>query len=170
MIYLITLKRAMSNQTIEDVVTIAIHFETVCLSCRYSQILGKYLQRKYGDPYPLTHCTLQIGQLGISIELGKFKEYVYNRTPETRFSYLYSIRKIDAKEIYDRVTVYRDLWQPYRSLLAYSKPNTPLCTDFLNYCLFKIEDIRRELPIEFLERLIRSQRGLLIDHGKVHRS
>lgn len=150
---------------IPKTITIGIHFETVCLSCRYSQILGKYLQRKYDDPYPLTHCVLQIGQLAVSIELGEFKEYVYNRIPETRFSYLYSCTQERARAIYDRVIVYRDSWQPYESLLAYRKPDTPLCTDFLNYCLFKIEDIRREVPIEFLARLIRSQRGLLIDHG-----
>lgn len=157
----------MANYSIPETITIGIHFETVCLSCRYSQLLGKYLQRKYDDPYPLTHCVLQIGQLGISIELGEFREYVYNRTQETRFSYLYSVRKTDARKIYDRVTVYMGSWKSYESLLAYRKPDNPLCTDFLNYCLFKIEDIRRELPIEFLARLIRSQRGLLIDHGNL---
>lgn len=160
----------MANYSIPETVTIGIHFETVCLSCRYSQLLGKYLQRKYGDPYPLTHCVLQIGQLAVSIELGEFREYVYSQTRETRFSYLYSVRKTNARKIYDRITVYRDSWQPYESLLAYRNPNIPLCTDFLNYCLFKTEDIRREIPIEFLERLIRSQRGLLIDHGKISAS
>lgn len=153
----------MSEFSHVDLIPVAVHFETIRESCRYSQIIGKFVKRKYLDPYPLPHVTIQIKTIGIALVYGQLTNYPYQKTDETKFSYIWHVSAKSANNMLHRYQTIQESFTPYNSVAQYFKSDRPWCTDIANQVLFGSEDIKHLPPIEYLDRLCSKERGYLLN-------
>ena len=143
-------------------IPVAVHFETVKKSCRYSQIIGKLVKRKYLDPYPLCHVSVQIKTIGIALIYGKLNHYPYLQSDETLFSYIWHVTAETAHNMLSRYQTVEESFKPFNSVTQYLKPDQPWCTDIADWILFGSEDIKHIPPIKYLDLLCSKERGYLL--------
>ncbi len=148
-------------------VRIATHFYGIDFDDKYSRIAAKLLQRKYHDPYPLTHVCLQVDKLFIAY-LGK--HFIVTKSlPKPKilkFSYTINAAIEDACRILHE---YRKLVKDYPcnfSMASYFKPGVPWCTDFIKRILFNYQGgYLQQPPYELLDDFICSDKGTFSHAG-----
>lgn len=146
-----------------NLVPVAVHFETIRESCRYSRIAGKLMRRKYLDPYPLPHVSIQIKTIGIALVYGKLTHYPYLKSDETLFSYLWHVTAKTADSMLSRYQTLQESFKPFSNVTEYWDSDRPWCTDIADQILFGTEDIKHVPPFEYLDQLCASERGFLLD-------
>lgn len=151
------------NLTHLELVPVAVHFETVNKSCRYSQIAGKLMKRKYLDPYPIPHTSIQIKTIGIALVYGYLRHYPYQKSNETLFSYLWHVTAKSASNMLSRYQTLEESFTPFTSVTEYWDADRPWCTDIADQILFGTEDIKHIPPFEYLDYLCSQERGFLLN-------
>lgn len=144
-------------------VPVAVHFETVRKSCRYSRIAGKLMKRKYLDPYPLPHVSVQIKTIGIALVYGYLRHYPYQKSDETLFSYLWHVTAQSASNMLSRYQTLEESFKPFTSVTEYWSMERPWCTDIAQSILFGSEDIKHVPPFEYLDYLCSREGGYLLN-------